>query len=107
MTARDASSEEQETTPDSWSNCLLAILRIQPYLGGRVRWWPGWNNGWRDWHLHPWGHFYLEVSPDVFVHFSSVGKNLPWWRQLWFRGRYHIDNKPHGGDTREDVRLQE
>ena len=70
------------------SNCLLGVLVAQRRLGGKLGWWPGWSDGWDVFMDHPWGHFYLDVDERTRLHFAAYDKNLPWWRQLWFEGRY-------------------
>jgi hypothetical protein len=72
----------------SYSNCLLGALVAKRRLGGRLGWWPGWSKGWRKLPLHPWGHFYLDLGEGRRLHFSAMGVDLPWWRQLWFRGKF-------------------
>ena len=74
------------------SNCLLGILRARRRFGGQIRWWPGWNNGWHEWHEHPWGHFYLELPDGTRLHYTTPNRDLIWWQQLWFRGQYRRDN---------------
>jgi hypothetical protein len=67
------------------SNCLCIILIAQRRLGGQIKWWPGWNKGWKSWSDNPWDHFYLELSNGTCLHFSAENKNLLWWQQLWFK----------------------
>lgn len=79
----------------SRSNCLCGILRARQRFGGRLRWWPGWNNGFEEWFDHPWGHFYLELADGTRLHYAAYDKDLAPWRQLWFSGRY-TRSKPPG-----------
>lgn len=70
------------------SNCLLAALAVRRRVpGSHLRWWPGWNRGWREWPQHPWGHFFVEVPGNRRVSWSGITKDLSAMNQLWFSGK--------------------
>jgi len=77
-------------TKPHYSNCLLGALIVRFKKGGKLHWWPGWNNGWAQWPQHPWGHFYVQFE-NYQIHFDDLpGNDLKWWQQLWFKGHYQI-----------------
>lgn len=79
------------------SNCLVVALVVARRTRGRLRWWPGWSNGWWEWPGHPWGHFYVELRDGTTIHWHDLEpKDLPPWRQLWFEGRL-VRRRPAGG----------
>ena len=69
------------------SNCLIAAAVVALRTRGRVRWWPGWSEGWSRLHENPWGHFYAETPDGTTFHFHAHNRNLHALRQLWFSGK--------------------
>ncbi len=70
------------------SNCLFGAIAIKRQTGGKIEWRPGWSEpgaGWRGFLGNPWGHWRVR-SGDSLLSYSAHDKNLPAWRQLWFRG---------------------
>ena len=69
------------------SNCFLGALAIRHRLGGRLSWRPGWRRGGVYGFLgNPWGHFGVVLQDGTMLSYSTHDKDMPVWRQLWFRG---------------------
>jgi len=69
------------------SNCLLGALAIIRQRRGKLKWRSGWaRHGWSEFIGNPWGHFWVALNDGTTASYSAYDRNLPVWRQLWFRG---------------------
>ena len=80
------------------SNCFFGAIAIKHQLGGELEWRPGWRQkGLRGFLGNPWGHFRVRLD-NTLLSYSAIDKDLPVWRQLWFRG--HIKRREVVNESR-------
>ena len=66
-----------------WSNCLFEAIKHKIKDPKNVKVYK--KGSWREIFSGRWPHFYF-VSKDTRYHFKGMVRDLPFWKQVWFKG---------------------